>query len=77
MLEKAHVKMGASGEQIFFHAQKNGAPVWLPMYPEVRRALDLSAATARRRGRLSVFLLEGYAISSGRVRAQKRTTSRR
>jgi hypothetical protein len=26
--------------QIFLHALKNGAPIWLPLYPQVRSALE-------------------------------------
>ena len=27
------------GDAIFFRAQKNGKPIWLPLYPEVKQAL--------------------------------------
>jgi hypothetical protein len=27
-------------DHIFLHALKNGAPIWLPLYPEVTNALD-------------------------------------
>jgi hypothetical protein len=28
------------GDAIFFRAQKNGKPIWLPLYPEVKQALE-------------------------------------
>ena len=42
LLDKARVRLGdATGDAIYFHAQKNGVPVWLPLYPEVKQALDV------------------------------------
>lgn len=35
-LKKERIK----GDYIFLHALKNGAPIWLPLYPEVKRALN-------------------------------------
>jgi site-specific recombinase XerD len=33
-------KSRVRGDQIFLHALKNGAMIWLPLYPEVKYALD-------------------------------------
>ena len=40
MLERSHLLVMAGRRFIFFHAQKNGMPVCLPVYPEVMQALE-------------------------------------
>jgi len=40
-LEKSHLQIGGPmGDAIFFRAQKNGNPIWLPLYPEAKQALE-------------------------------------
>jgi integrase len=40
-LERSHLQIGGPmGDAIFFRAQKNGNPIWLPLYPEAKQALE-------------------------------------
>jgi integrase len=48
-----------SGDQIMIRAQKNGAVIWAPLYPEVRRALDMLPVPKRARPDSPYFFWAG------------------
>jgi hypothetical protein len=69
MLERSQVRPEAGGGHIFFHAHRNGAPIGLPLYSELQRALECLPLPRGATGDCRYFFLGGN-------RAKRQTTSR-
>ncbi len=68
-LKKERIK----GDYIFLHALKNGAPIWLPLYPEVKRALNNLIQPQGTIGECEYFFWSGRGSREEHIKTVTRT----
>jgi integrase len=74
LLEKSHLHLGGPmGDAIFFRAQKNGNPIWLPLYPEVKQALERLPLPRRAARDCKYFFWHGFGSRESYAKTVGRT----
>jgi site-specific recombinase XerD len=68
-LEKSRIQ----GNQIFLHALKNGAPLWLPVWDDVRRALEVLPLPQGAPVDCEYFFWTGLGERDGHIKTVDRT----
>lgn len=66
-------KTTVKGDQIYLHALKNGAPIWVPLYPEVKFALECVPLPAEAPTDCPYYFWTGAGLREGHVRMMDRT----
>jgi site-specific recombinase XerD len=61
------------GDQIFLHALKNGAHIWLPLYPGVKFALDCLPLPQGASADCPYFFWTGFGARDGHIKTVDRT----
>src|SRR5262249_16700032 len=60
-------------DHLFLHAVKNGAAIWLPLYPEVRNALDCLPLPQSASADCEYFFWTGAGARDGHIKTVVRT----
>jgi hypothetical protein len=66
-------KTTVKGDQIYLHALKNGAPIWVPLYPEVKFALECVPLPAGAPTDCPYYFWTGAGSWEGHIRMMDRT----